>query len=99
MHVHHKQYFKGHEVWEYSLHELASLCSDCHSSEHDFDEKFKKLISLLNIDGPGNKEDAYWLLAGFIGAEIEPESLAHKNLYVIGNNASEGYWKASNGKN
>lgn len=93
LHVHHKQYFKGRDVWEYAMHELAVLCDDCHKKEHEFDEKFKELICLLNIDGPLNKEDAYWLLAGFVGLEVKPEWSGHECLYKAGSSASDGYWK------
>lgn len=93
LHVHHKQYFKGREIWEYSFHELATLCENCHKEEHEFDEKFKELLCLLNVDGPCKKEDAYWLLAGFISYQASPEWVGHKRLYEAGNNISGLYWR------
>jgi hypothetical protein len=100
LHVHHKQYFKSFEPWQYELEELATLCGDCHESEHALDERFKKLIASANIDGPGCKEDIYWLIAGFIGGS--PDGMkchGHQNLYEIGSDASGTYWKAKDGTN
>lgn len=95
LHVHHKQYFKGREPWEYSLYELVTLCATCHESEHDIDDLFKQVLCLLQVDGPFNKNDAYWLMAGFVGLGVEPPLELHKDLYKHGRKAYE----VCNGKN
>lgn len=59
LHVHHKQYFKGRMAWEYANHELAVLCEDCHGKAHDFDDKLKRLLTLIP------QREAFLLLAGF----------------------------------
>ena len=35
LHVHHKRYVKGREVWDYERSELEALCEDCHESAHE----------------------------------------------------------------
>jgi len=36
LHVHHKYYVDGRMAWEYPIHHcLITLCSDCHTLEHD----------------------------------------------------------------
>lgn len=44
LHVHHRQYFKGRMVWEYSDDELICLCGPCHEAAH---AKKDQLIGLL----------------------------------------------------
>jgi len=41
LHVHHKQYIKGHDVWEYERQQLACLCESCHENQHDLDVRFQ----------------------------------------------------------
>jgi Zn finger protein HypA/HybF involved in hydrogenase expression len=61
LNVHHKQYFKGRMLWEYSDDELSCLCEDCHKSEHDVLNGIKELLTHVSAD------QAYGLLAGFFG--------------------------------
>jgi hypothetical protein len=35
VHVHHKEYRKGLDPWDYTDSELETLCKDCHAKEHD----------------------------------------------------------------
>lgn len=37
LHVHHLRGYRKIEPWEYATDELATLCKDCHESEHDGD--------------------------------------------------------------
>ena len=34
LHVHHKLYVKGRQVWEYEISELEALCDECHGIAH-----------------------------------------------------------------
>lgn len=59
LHVHHRFYLKGREVWEYDNDVFQVLCCDCHTKEHEnknavtekiievIPDKYKRLISLL----------------------------------------------------
>ena len=59
LHVHHRQYFKGRKVWEYSDEELCVLCEDCHAQEHGDWDGIKKIISETGA------RPLYPLIAGF----------------------------------
>lgn len=52
LHVHHRFYLKGRDIWEYDNDVFQVLCCDCHEKEHSkinkqievVPEKYKKLI-------------------------------------------------------
>lgn len=54
LHVHHRFYLKGREVWEYDNDVFQVLCIDCHEKEHrktntnTATEKYNKLKTHLN---------------------------------------------------
>lgn len=76
LHVHHKHYVKGRQVWDYEVEELEALCEDCHESAH----KAKALIDALIAQFPSlmwsriaamligygeeHVDPAYWLELG-----------------------------------
>lgn len=45
LHVHHKQYIKGREPWEYEASGLEALCEKCHSKAHDEKTFLTQVIS------------------------------------------------------
>lgn len=61
LHVHHKQYFKGRMLWEYSNDELQVLCETCHEDVHHVLDGIKEMLTNINID------EAFSLLAGYFG--------------------------------
>lgn len=69
--VHHKEYFKGHEPWEYEIKQLAVLCESCHESTHDGFDSLKWVCSIAPIDGPTNRDELAFLIAGFLGMDRE----------------------------
>jgi len=71
LNVHHKEYFKGHEPWEYEVDQLTCVCQPCHESLHAQGDAFKKICSFLPIDGPNSKGDLAIFLAGVIGLPYE----------------------------
>lgn len=93
LHVHHKMYAKGKEPWEYQLDQYAVLCENCHEIEHskDFDVFFE-VMSRLNVDGPYNKEEISYIVAGFIGLDVNPQAPLHKFLFNKGQDLSDDYW-------
>lgn len=62
LHVHHKQYFKGRLIWEYSVNELSVLCDQCHHELHKSNDALKQVVSLLHPDGIA---EVAALVAGF----------------------------------
>lgn len=45
LHVHHKRYIKGRQVWEYELDDLVSFCENCHASDHSARELLDEMLS------------------------------------------------------
>jgi len=71
LHVHHKEYFKGREVWEYDKSQLACICEDCHTTIHSTDDFLKLVCSYAPLDGPGNRDEIAMLIAGHLGIGYE----------------------------
>ena len=46
LNVHHKQYLKGFEPWEYHARQLACLCESCHEETH----KMHDILNHVCID-------------------------------------------------
>lgn len=66
LHVHHKEYFKNIEPWDYDIRQLAVLCEDCHDGQHEIVDELKWVCSMARIDGPQGRKDAAVVLAGFL---------------------------------
>lgn len=71
LHVHHKQYLKGREPWEYEQDQLALLCETCHAEQHENDDELNYVISRLPIDGGRwiDRRKAACLIAGSMGLD------------------------------
>jgi hypothetical protein len=69
LHVHHKQYIKGREPWEYDENQLAALCECCHEATHETPDALLDVISRLNIDGSMSRDYAAHILAGWLGLD------------------------------
>lgn len=96
LHVHHKAYFKGQEPWEYDRNQLACLCESCHESQHGENDLLKDVTSRLSLDGPGSRNEAAYLLAGFSGIPIEePEYHYHQTLIDLGRLVRERGYQTS----
>lgn len=67
LNVHHKEYIKGREPWEYDAKQLTVLCEGCHSAQHETEDLLKVICSYADIDGPKSRRDCALLIAGFIG--------------------------------
>ena len=42
-----------------------------------------------------NRSDAAYLLAGFLGIDLEPTCEMHNRLLTVGSNASSLYWEVA----
>lgn len=73
LHVHHKQYFKGREPWEYDRRQLAVLCESCHSENHEAEDPLNLVCSYLPLDGPYSRTTIASFIAGLTHAEM-PEN-------------------------
>lgn len=71
LHVHHKEYFKGREVWEYEIGQLSCICEDCHDAIHGSIDALKLICSYVALDGPGSSDEVAALIAGYIGMPKE----------------------------
>ena len=84
LHVHHKHYIRCRKVWEYDNEQLICLCRQCHSNQHEIEEKFHDLIARIHLDGPNGRNEVYFLISGFIGFEPEIEYEYEQSLYNLG---------------
>lgn len=73
LNVHHKEYFKEHEPWDYNIHQLSVLCENCHETQHDNSDVLKIVSSYLPLDGFMNRTECAFLLAGI--SDFNYESL------------------------
>ena len=67
LNVHHKEYLKGREPWEYHEKQLAVLCENCHEYLHSREDFLKKVCSYLHVDGPNSRDEIAWFIGGLIG--------------------------------
>lgn len=65
LHVHHKQYIKGREPWEYEPDQLITVCEECHAASHDHEDTLNLVASYLPLDGPKSRDSMAFLVAGF----------------------------------
>lgn len=89
LHVHHKQYLKGREPWEYESDQLASLCATCHKDGHGSPDLLLDVISRLAVDGPNGRDAVAMLIAGFVGqkpkCDFGMSSYWHLGNWHLGN--------------
>ncbi|MFZ3209823.1 MAG: hypothetical protein WA140_13490 [Geobacteraceae bacterium] len=89
LHVHHKQYFKGREPWEYEAGQLTSLCEECHGSEHESEDPLLLASSFVVYDGPCSRETVASLVAGFCRHEMNKPYVGDPEAYLSGDIARE----------
>lgn len=87
LHVHHRQYIKGREPWEYDNDQLEVLCESCHKQIHDGEDILIGVISRLPIEGMRwiDREKAAYLIAGVLGLDnIEISTAVQKSWFHAG---------------
>ena len=86
LHVHHKSYITGLEPWEYERFQLVVLCSECHSTAHENEIWLQEVITHFPIDGPFNRIEIAYLLAGVAGYPLTTNKLhvRHCDVYTLG---------------
>jgi hypothetical protein len=45
LHIHHKEYVKNRDIWDYKDDELLVLCESCHKDIHAMNNEIKSLIA------------------------------------------------------
>jgi hypothetical protein len=103
LNVHHKEYFKGKEPWDYEAEQLVCLCETCHENIHQDLDVLKWVCSYALLDGPNNREELAVLLAGYMGIDKEKifsltpmggNSYLEK-IYEIGEAAQVENWEST----
>ena len=84
LHVHHRQYFKGRDPWDYEVGQLTVLCEGCHSSTHESDDFLLLAASFVVGDGPFNRDAAASLIAGFCQQGMAKPYVGNPDAYVAG---------------
>lgn len=68
LHVHHKQYFKGRNPWEYDNDQLEVLCESCHKDTHHVINAIKMMISYSDTS------EIFNILSGYLDEKIRLKS-------------------------
>ena len=82
LHVHHRQYFKGREPWEYDARQLAVLCAYCHEETHGHDDELQIVSSYAPSDGPGNRIACASLISGLLRIEYKQPLSDYEQKYA-----------------
>jgi hypothetical protein len=110
LNVHHKEYFKGQEPWDYYIEQLSCLCETCHESQHSTYDLLKVVCSYASLDGIGSRTELAFVLAGYMNLSYDgllklsdSDDCKHlKNPYLAGVAAKKHFTKLlakNNGKN
>lgn len=67
LHIHHKRYIKGAQVWEYEDKDLTALCEGCHASEHEARALIDEMLARCDIYQPAQMFAA--LIGGYLGGQ------------------------------
>lgn len=102
LNVHHKEYFKDHEPWEYDVKQLACICENCHAAQHDDVDLLKWVCSYARLDGPENRVELAFLLGGYCGMSYSgmlnfsclDDILAYSEAHKAGVKANKDYDKS-----
>jgi hypothetical protein len=64
LHVHHRQYFKNRNPWEYDNKQLEVLCDNCHNISHEMSDVIKQILSFSDTN------EIFNVLLGYCDPEI-----------------------------
>lgn len=65
LNVHHVEYIKNKEPWDYDDKYLWTLCNKCHDIEGLYKSKIKDILHDMRITGLSNYQIALFLAQGF----------------------------------
>lgn len=84
LHVHHRQYFKGREPWEYEVGQLEVLCEECHGAHHESEDPLLLATSYVTSQGPQDRSIVAGLVAGFCGQNMGLSHVKDPESYMWG---------------
>jgi hypothetical protein len=85
LHVHHLDYEKGKEPWDYNNKQFITICESCHETEHTTRKEYEQtLLSILKSKG-FMADDVLTILTGFNGLKIKyaPEVTASVIEFIL----------------
>ena len=94
LHVHHKSYISGRDVWDYPDEDLMCLCEDCHKKEHE-KAMVKKYINEIiyyihhdsgypfNLNDIRDKKWFLWHFFSFLLKNIQSDININRNADII----------------
>jgi hypothetical protein len=87
LNIHHKQYLRGHEPWEYNKNQLSCLCEFCHEETHSNVDWLLAACSILPITGINQRDNIAFLIAGLMNIDVSNAKIAtedQKKFCLIG---------------
>lgn len=86
LHVHHRQYFKGREPWEYEVGQLEVLCEECHRTGHEAegDDPLMLATSYVPALGRLSRYSVASLVAGYTGQPMNSPQVGDPCAYIAG---------------
>lgn len=85
LHVHHRQYFKDRDPWDYEAGQLSALCEECHESLHEEEDRLLKAASFIGYCGPIDRDVVADVLIGLMSdAETRLEPSQGFEAYFLG---------------
>ena len=97
LHVHHRQYFKGREPWDYEVSQLEVLCKDCHAITHTEEDQLKLACSYAPSTGEKNKDMIASMIYGVLGMPMD--NAPDPYSYLAGELISAILWENEHGFN
>lgn len=88
LHVHHKQYIKGREPWEYEVGQLCCLCAECHRESHADEDVLNLVCSYAEVLGPKDRATCASLVAGFLGMAMSKRITPDPEAFILGRMAA-----------
>lgn len=84
LHVHHRQYFKGREPWEYEPGQLEVLCKGCHQDEHEKDDALLIVCSHVGRSLAVDRSFVASLILGLCGLDLKNAISVDPDAMLIG---------------
>jgi hypothetical protein len=93
LHVHHRFYLKGREVWQYDNDVFQVLCCDCHKKEHsksvdkeyNLPKNYKEIIQLTDGEGLNNSDHLLEILQTFTMYDLTTVLVDLRIIFTCGN--------------
>jgi hypothetical protein len=85
LHIHHKQYLKGYEPWDYHEQQLSCLCESCHEENHSDFDLLLAAGSILPLSGMKQRDNIAFFIAGLMNRDVlQNATEQQKKFFLIG---------------